>query len=247
METHVRNAVVRAVHKTTSSSLRGRPRKLSIAETLQKIFYVCKTGCQWRAIEGMDGVSCKTVYHWFRKWSKARVFEHAFYNLVNAYGNVTFNPLVCDTSFVKNVFGHDVVGRNPTDRGRNATKVSLLTDSRGVPLAMTFHKANKSDFQSLGHLLQEGQRKIGRPFQMHGELYADKGYDSEQCRAICRTHGLVPCIPHRGEKSVWGGVRIAVEQCFGRIDKYRRCIMRYDYGIAQFKSFHYLAASCLVR
>jgi len=101
---------------------------LSIAETLQKIFYVCKTGCQWRAIEGMDGVSCKTVYYWFRKWSKARVFEHAFYNLVHAYGNVTFNPLVCDTSFVKNVFGHDVVGRNPTDRGRNATKVSLLTD-----------------------------------------------------------------------------------------------------------------------
>jgi transposase len=57
----------------------------------------------------------------------------------------------------------------------------------------------------------------------------------------------VPCIPHRGEKSVWGGVRIAVEQCFGRIDKFRRCIMRYDYGIAQFKSFHYLAASCLVQ
>jgi putative transposase len=132
METHVRNAVVRAVHETTSSSLRGRPRKLSIAETLQKIFYVCKIGCQWRAIEGMDGVSCKTVYHWFRKWSKARVFEHAFYNLVHAYGNVTFNPLVCDTSFVKNVFGHDVVGRNPTDRGRNATKVSLLTDSESV-------------------------------------------------------------------------------------------------------------------
>ena len=66
---------------------------MSIAETLQKIFYVCRTGCQWRAIEGMDGVSCKTVYHWFRKWSKARVFEHAFYNLVQAYINVTFNPI----------------------------------------------------------------------------------------------------------------------------------------------------------
>ena len=38
METHIRNAVLRAVHETTSSSLRGRPRKLSIAETLQNIF-----------------------------------------------------------------------------------------------------------------------------------------------------------------------------------------------------------------
>jgi hypothetical protein len=37
----------------------------------------------------MDGVSCKIVYHWFRKWSKARVFEHAFYNLVQAYSNVS--------------------------------------------------------------------------------------------------------------------------------------------------------------
>jgi len=247
MEVHVRNAVVRAVYATRKSTSRGRPRTLSIAEALQKIFYVCKTGCQWRAIEGMDGVSCKTVYHWFRVWSKARIFEHAFYSLVQAYSKALFNPLICDTSFVKNVFGHDVIGGNPTDRGRNATKVALLADSRGVPLAMTFHKANKSDSQSLRHLLQEGERKIGRPLRMHRELYADKGYDSEQCRTICKTHGLIPHIPRRGEKSVWGGVRIAVEHCFGRIDKYRRCIMRFDYGIAQFKSFHYLAASCLVR
>ena len=152
------------------SSSRGRPHKLSIAETLKKIFFVCKTGCQWRAIEGMDGVSCKTVYHWFRTWSKARVFEHEFYNLVKAYSEAIFKPLVCDTSFLNNVFGHEKIGHNPTDRGRNATKVSLLTESSGVPLAMTFHNANKSDFRSLGHLLQEGQRKLERPLQMHREL-----------------------------------------------------------------------------
>ena len=42
--------------------------------------------------------------------------------------------VVVDTSFVKNVHGRDVLGRNPTDRGRNATKVSMLTDARGKVL-----------------------------------------------------------------------------------------------------------------
>ena len=40
---------------------------------------------------------------------------------------------VTDTSFVKNIYGRDMVGRNPTDRGRNATKISIVTDGFGIP------------------------------------------------------------------------------------------------------------------
>ena len=66
-----------------------------------------------------------------------------------------WNSLVVDTTFVKNVYGKDVVGRNPTDRGR--FKVSLLTDSQGTPLCSVFHKANNS--QTLKHLLETANRK----------------------------------------------------------------------------------------
>ena len=242
----VKNELARCVYAIPRTSRRGRPRVLSVAETLDKIVYVCKTGCQWAAIEGHDGVSYKTVYHWFRIWSKARVFEHAFYNLATVYRQASQRPLVADTSYVKNIYGRDVVGANSTDRGRNATKVSLLSDAAAVPIALAFHKGNKSDFHTLRHLLDEARRKTGRSLDNHISLYADKGYDSHTCRSICDVHGLEAHIPHRGQPTAWGGVRIAVEICFGRIDKFRRCILRYDSSIAQFKSFHYLACSYLV-
>ena len=65
-----------------------------------------------------------------------------------------------DTSFIKNVHGSDVVGPNPTDRGRMASKISLLTDSRGTPLCAVFHKANKHDGSTLKHTLETFQRKV---------------------------------------------------------------------------------------
>ena len=52
-----------------------------------------------------------------------------------------------DAPLIKNVHGCDVLGRNPmlggnpTDCGRNATKVSMLTDATSTPLALTtFHR-----------------------------------------------------------------------------------------------------------
>jgi putative transposase len=124
-------------------SPQGRRRKVSLAYALDRIFYVCRTGCQWSQLD-VHNSSHKTIYHYFNTWSKARIFENVFYTTVNERAPVA-GPLVVDTSFVKNVYGKDVTGRNPTDRGRKATKASLLTDSQGTPLACVFHKGNKSD------------------------------------------------------------------------------------------------------
>ena len=52
-----------------------------------------------------------------------------------------------DTSFVKKQYW---LGKNPTDRGRKATKVSLLIDGVGTPIEMAFHPANKHDCCTLG-------------------------------------------------------------------------------------------------
>ena len=81
----------------------------------------------------------------FSIWSKPRLFENVFYTLANAASSTRRGALVLDTSFVKNVHGSDVLGPNPTDRGRNGSKVSLLTDSKGTPLCAVLHKANKND------------------------------------------------------------------------------------------------------
>ena len=242
----MRNKIAHCAVAVDNPSRLGRPRIMQTMEVVDAIFFVCKTGCQWSTLTSVFGVSYKTIYHRFSVWSKARIFEHAFYELAAAYRlQHLHNAVVADTTFVKNVSGHEVLGRTHTDRGRNSTKVSLLSDSRSVPLALAFHRGNRNDCQTLHHLLAETTRRFG-DISSHGRLYADKGYDSEMCRAACRARGLQECIPRRRTPSVWGGVRARVEVCFGRLDQYRRIIMRYDAKICHFKSFHYFASACLV-
>ena len=65
----------------------------------------------------------------FRIWSHNRIFEHAFYKLSTAYRSQYQYPLIADTSYVKNIFGKDVISANATDRGIKAIKVSFPSSS----------------------------------------------------------------------------------------------------------------------
>ncbi len=53
---------------------RGRKREIPIILILNAIFYILKTGCQWRMLPN-DFPHWKTVYHYFRVWSKEGVIE----------------------------------------------------------------------------------------------------------------------------------------------------------------------------
>lgn len=52
----------------------GRPLKHSKKELLDAIFYVVRTGCQWRYLPH-DFPPWKTVYEQFRRWRKQGIFE----------------------------------------------------------------------------------------------------------------------------------------------------------------------------
>ena len=134
--------------------------------------------------------------HSTRNESEARTRASGPFWFANLAASGNRGSLVLDSSFIKNVHGSDVVGPNPTDRGRMASKMSLLTDSRGTPLCAVFHKANKHDGSTLKHTLETFQRKVAG----HGNfssLLADKGYDASHCRDVCKRHQSEPEGPRR--------------------------------------------------
>lgn len=61
-EIEIRDLVFRAVAGTWAprTEKRGRTTSLSTAASLDRIFYVCKTGCTWRCLE-VPGAAPKTV------------------------------------------------------------------------------------------------------------------------------------------------------------------------------------------
>lgn len=51
-----------------------RKRKHSLRSILNAIFYVVKTGCQWRMLP-LDFASWNTVYYYYRKWKSNGLIE----------------------------------------------------------------------------------------------------------------------------------------------------------------------------
>ena len=60
-------------HRTASKG-HGRPRTHSLREILDAIFYVLRSGCQWRLLPH-DFPRWPTVYHYFRKWRMDGTWE----------------------------------------------------------------------------------------------------------------------------------------------------------------------------
>jgi putative transposase len=59
----------------------GRPCKYSKRELLDAIFYVLRTGCQWRYLPH-DFPLWKTVYSQFLRWRKGGIIRRIHYDLI---------------------------------------------------------------------------------------------------------------------------------------------------------------------
>ena len=250
LNTLVRNSIAHRCAMASSSSARGRPRILSDIETLDAVFYLCRTGCQWSALQETFWCSrCawKTIYHRFRIWARLRIFDHVFHDLAKKTLAESSDMMVTDTSFIKNIHGRrdQVLGRNRTDRGRMATKLSLLCNSEGLPLHYVLHCGNKADACLLRHLLVDAERFTGA---LAGyTLVADKGYDSQTCRSACHALGMSASIPRRRENDVpWTAGRYVVERSFALIDQYRRLLLRFESKAYTLRAFLSLACANLL-
>ena len=52
----------------------GRPRTTDMREVVNATFYILRSGCQWRLLP-QDFPPYQTVYHYFRVWRRAGVWE----------------------------------------------------------------------------------------------------------------------------------------------------------------------------
>jgi putative transposase len=78
--------------------------------------------------------------------------------------------------------GGDDTGRNPTNRGTCGSKIHLLVDRRGAPLAVYVSAANRHDKCSLQDLVCS--MVVDRPdSQQH--LCLDRGYGYDEFPGVC--------------------------------------------------------------
>jgi transposase len=195
---------------------------------LRSILIVLSQGCKWRAIDRPEA-SWNSVYQYYRRWARQGVWAQLFAELgLPPKGKRRF----LDSTHVKvhrcacnPPGGQEGQAMGRTKGGMN-TKVHAVTDEAGLPVRLYVTAGNDADISHAETMTEE----------LDGEmLVADKGYDSDEFRAILRASDITPCIPSRSNrkqpetysKSSYRK-RHVVENFFERLKNFRRVATRYD-------------------
>jgi transposase len=131
------------------------------------------------------------------------------------------------------LFKGALTGPSPVDRARAGSKHHLLTDSSGIPLAISLTGGNRNDVTQLLPLIDgvgPVRGKVGRPRQRAGRVLADRGYDHDKYRRGLRKRGVKAVIARRGSEhgSGLGRERWVVERTFAWLHNLRRLRTRYE-------------------
>ena len=118
-----------------------------------------------------------------------------------------------DGAMTKAPLGGGKIGTNPTDRGKDGIKRSLLTEGHGVPIGLAVDGANRHDMKLVRATIESivVERPAPTDEQPQG-MCLDKGYDFQEVRDILAEFGFTAChwfvepsrpraIPRRAKRS----------------------------------------------
>ena len=153
-----------------------------------------REGTPWRSLLATgDKVSGATLRRRLEAWARTGLFQKVHAMLVAMLrGNPT---LIVDSCSVRARRGGDLTGPNPTDRAKAGTKYHLAVRGDGIPLACAVSAANVNDTLVFERLFLSAFAVLARI----RSVFADKGYDAEPHRELCRRFGAEPRIHKRGQ------------------------------------------------
>jgi transposase len=98
----------------------GRKPK-DVRVVFEAIFYVLRTGCQWKALPAERFGSASAIHARFLQWEKAGLFENlwkAGLAEYDAFEGIAWRWQSIDGAMMKAPLAQETVGPNPTDRGK---------------------------------------------------------------------------------------------------------------------------------
>jgi putative transposase len=175
----------------------GRPR-IGNRAVLNGIWYVLWTGCQWKAVHrDWFDASSSVLHERFQTWQEHGIWDAVFRALVKFYRRerrIQWRWQAVDSRSCAAPLGGSATGKNPTDRAKLGSKIHILVDQRGAPLAIDISGANQHDKWSVTDLVFHVAVK--RPgCEQH--FCADKGYDFADVRQVVARAGYVPHIKRK--------------------------------------------------
>ncbi len=220
------------------------------------IFYVLRTGCQWKALDATGICSGSTAHLRFQEWAAAGVFLRLWQSGLERYDELKgldWSWLSMDGAMTKSPLGGGETGPNPTDRGKTGVKRSLLTDAQGIPVGVAVAGANRHDMKLVRAMVESLAVQRPPPSEENPQgLCLDKGYDFDEVRRTLEEFGFTAHIRGRGEEAQaikeeagFKARRWVVERTHSRLNRFRRILVRWDKTPDNYIAFLHFACALI--
>jgi putative transposase len=223
----------------------GRPRKTDTRDVVDAVFYILRTGCQWRYLP-KDFPPKSTVWRYFDEWRHNGTLDqiHDLLRRKVRTAEKPYHPRTSasvDSQSVDTTSGGEQRGR---DNAKNVDgrKRHIVVDSMGLLLAVLVTAANVDDAQAATELFA---RLDGQPMGKVLRMYADSKYHNfalyEWVEANARWELAIVRRPKGAEGWVRLPIRWTVERTFAWLGRCRRLSKDREKSVLSSESFVKLA------
>ena len=204
----------------------GRPRTTDVRDVIDAIFYVLRTGCQWRYLP-KDFPPKSTVWRYFDEWRHNGTFD-IIHDLLRTKVRAAAKPYAprttasVDSQSVDTTSGGEQRGR---DNAKNVDgrKRHIVVDSMGLLLAVLVTAADVDDAKAAAEVFA---RLEGQPMSRVERMFADTKYHNyalyRWVEEQARWELVIVSRPKGSEGWVKLPLRWTVERTFAWLGKCRR-------------------------
>lgn len=165
---------------------RGHP-PASTVRMLATLRVFLREGTPWRSLRATaEQASGSTLRRCLTAWSRTALLGRVHALLVRMLRG--HPDLILDSCSVRAKRGGDLTGPNPTDRAKKGIKHHVATTGDGLPLACAVTGASVADTTLFECLFLAAFAALARI----RTVLADKGYDAERQRGLCRAWRPTP-------------------------------------------------------
>jgi putative transposase len=223
----------------------GRPRKTDLRDVVNAIFYILRTGCQWRYLPG-DFPPKSTVWRYFDEWRHNGTFD-TIHDLLRTKVRTQEKPYAprttasVDSQSVDTTSGGEQRGR---DNAKNVDgrKRHIVVDSMGLLLAVLVTAADVDDAKAAAAVFA---RLEGQPMSRVERMFADSKYHNYALYQWVEEHArwelVIVSRPKGSEGWVKLPLRWTVERTFAWLGKCRRLSKDRERSVLSAETFIKLA------